>query len=175
MTSHTQVKRALMVAAASNGVIGRNNELPWHLPKDLQYFKQTTMGKPVVMGRKTFESIGRPLPGRTNIVVTRQTDYQADGIEVVNSLEEGLELAQRHAAEKHVDEIMVIGGAELYKQSLPTIERVYLTKVHAEVEGDAFFPELSSKWHCVSEEKHGACEKNPYDYSFCVFEPRHTA
>ncbi len=170
MTNHTSVKRALMVAAASNGVIGRNNELPWHLPKDLQYFKQTTMGKPVIMGRKTFDSIGRPLPGRANIIVTRQQDYYADGVEIVHSLEDGLVLAQKMAAEKSLDEVMVIGGAELYRQSLPVIDRVYLTQVHADVEGDAFFPPLDNNWRCISEEKHKACEKNPFDYSFCIFE-----
>lgn len=172
MTQSNSVTCALMVAAASNGVIGRDNQLPWHLPKDLQYFKQTTMGKPVIMGRKTFDSIGRPLPGRANIVVTRQPDYQAEGIHVVNSLEQGLALAQQLAAEKSLDEVMVIGGAELYRQSLPTIERVYLTKVHADVEGDAFFPSLDDAWQCVSEERHSACERNPYDYSFCVYERR---
>ena len=172
MTQSSSVTCALMVAAASNGVIGRDNELPWHLPKDLQYFKQTTMGKPVIMGRKTFDSIGRPLPGRANIVVTRQQNYQAEDVQVVHSLEQGLALAQQLAAEKSVDEVMVIGGAELYRQSLPSIERVYLTKVHAEVEGDAFFPNLDKAWQCVSEEKHLACERNPYDYSFCVYERR---
>lgn len=164
---------ALMVAASENGVIGRDNQLPWHLPKDLQHFKKTTLGKPVVMGRKTFDSIGRPLPGRPNVVVTRQQDYQADGVSVASSLEHGLEIAAQKAIESDSSEVMLIGGAELYRQGLPLVERVYLTKVHADIEGDAFFPTLpDSDWRCIEEEKHEACERNPFSYSFCIYERR---
>lgn len=163
---------ALIVAVAENGVIGQDNKMPWHLPKDLQYFKKTTLGKPVVMGRKTFESIGKPLPGRTNIVVTRQSDYDAEGISVISNIEDGVHLAKDIAREGHVDEVMIIGGAELYKQTLDKVHRVYLTEVHAKIDGDAFFPQLSDDWVCISREHHAPCDRNPYPYSFCVFEKR---
>lgn len=162
---------AVIVAAAENGVIGRNNALPWHLPEDLRYFKRVTLGKPIVMGRKTFESIGRPLPGRTNIVITRQPEYSAKGVKVVSSLDEALELAADVALIDGVSELMVIGGAEIYRAALPRARRLYLTEVHAEVEGDARMPGLDwSDWREVSRESWPASEANPYPYSFVVFE-----
>ena len=126
-----------MVAAARNGVIGRNNALPWHLPEDLRYFRRVTMGKPVVMGRKTFESIGKPLPGRTNIVITRNRAYSAEGIKVVRGLNEALNLAADIALIDGVEELVVIGGAEIYRTAIPRADRLYMTEVHAQVEGDA--------------------------------------
>jgi dihydrofolate reductase len=167
------VALAVIVAVADNGVIGRNNSLPWHLPEDLRYFKRVTMGKPVVMGRKTFESIGRPLPGRANIVITRSDAWSAAGVSVVNSLDEALRLAADIAALDGTDEAMVIGGAEIYASAIPLAQRLYLTQVHADVEGDARLPEIDwSRWREVSRERFDASEDNPYDYSFVVFEPR---
>ncbi|TXS93944.1 dihydrofolate reductase [Parahaliea maris] len=166
-----QVAVGVIVAVASNGVLGRDNELPWHLPKDLAYFKRTTLGKPIVMGRKTFESIGRPLPGRFNIVVSRNPDFAAAGTAVVDSLEAGLSLARERAAEDGVGEVMVIGGAQLYAEALPQADRLYVTEVHAEVEGDACLPPVDwSAWRELSRDHHNACDSNPFDYSFVVFE-----
>lgn len=162
---------SVIVAAARNGVIGRNNALPWHLPEDLRYFKRVTMGKPIVMGRKTWESIGRPLPGRTNIVITRRPDYAAEGARVVGSLEEALSLAEDIALIDGTDELLVIGGAEIYRAALPLASRLYLTEVHADVPGDAYLPEVDwAQWREVSRESFAASETNPYDYSFVVYE-----
>ncbi len=161
----------LVVAAAENGVIGRNNQLPWYLPEDLKHFKRVTLGKPVIMGRKTWESIGRPLPGRTNIVITRQPDYLAEGARVVDSLEAALELAEGVALIDGADEVMVIGGADIYRLALPRADRVYLTEVHAEVEGDAFFPDWDrSHWREVSRERQPARDESEYAYSFVTYE-----
>ena len=129
---------AMVAARARNGVIGLDNRLPWHLPEDLAHFKRVTLGKPVIMGRKTFESIGRPLPGRTNIVVTRNPDWQADGVIVVLSLDAAIEAAGATGA----DEAMLIGGAELYRQALPRADEIFLTEIDAEYPGDAHFPSL---------------------------------
>ena len=164
---------SVIVAAARNGVIGSNNALPWHLPGDLRYFKRITMGKPVVMGRRTFESIGRLLPGRTNIVVTRQPDYAFEGLRVVASLEQALALAEDIALIDGVEELMVIGGAEIYRAALPLAARIYLTEVHADVEGDAFLPAIEwSEWREISRQQFAADDGNPYPYSFVVFERR---
>jgi len=149
----------------ANGVIGRGNELPWHLPADLQYFKKTTMGKPILMGRKTHESIGRPLPGRTNIVITRDSGYQAKGCVVVNSIDAAMQAAGEQ------DEIMVIGGAEFYRQVLAHTSTIYLTRIHASVDGDTVFPGLNATdWREVERSDQSADEKNPYDYSFIRLE-----
>lgn len=162
---------SVIVAAAQNGVIGRNNALPWHLPKDLAYFKRVTMGKPIVMGRKTFESIGRPLPGRSNIIITRNCDFQADGVKVVTSLEEALQLAADIALIDGVEELVVIGGAQIYQAAIPRANRLYITEVHAEVQGDTYLPAVDwSQWREVARERHMAAGANPYDYSFVVYE-----
>ncbi len=134
---------AMIAAQARNRCIGRNNRMPWHLPEDLRYFKAQTLGKPIIMGRSTFLSLGRPLPGRLNIVLTRSSDFQADGVQVAHSLEQGLEIARREAEAKGIDELMVIGGADIYRQALPLAERIYLTEIDRHFEGDSFFPELS--------------------------------
>ena len=133
------IRTALIVARADNGVIGVDNQLPWHLPCDLKYFKQVTMGKPVVMGRKTFESIGRPLPGRTNVVITRNADWSAPGTRVVGSLADALKLAKAQADLDGADEVMVIGGATLYREAIDQVDRMYVTQVYASPDGDAFF------------------------------------
>ena len=164
------VRLAVIVAAAENGVIGRNNTLPWHLPEDLRYFKRVTMGKPIVMGRKTFESIGRPLPGRTNIVITRNRAYLAAGIKVVSSLDEALSLAGDIALIDGVEELVVIGGAEIYRTAIPRADRLYITEVHAEVEGDALLPDIDwENWLEVGRERHAAGDTNPHDYSFVTY------
>ncbi|WP_035515577.1 dihydrofolate reductase [Pseudohaliea rubra] len=162
---------AMIVAAAENDVIGRHNALPWALPEDLRYFRRVTMGKPVIMGRRTFESIGRPLPGRCNIVVTANTAFVADGVRVVHSLDEALMLAGAVAASDAVDEVMLIGGAQLYALGLPQVERIYLTRVHGDIPGDAFLPPVDwSAFHEVAREHHGASGDNPWAYSFVVYD-----
>jgi dihydrofolate reductase len=144
---------AIIAALADNRVIGRNNRLPWQLPGDLQYFRAMTMGKPVIMGRKTFESLKQPLAGRTNIVVTRNPDWSAAGVRVVHSLEAALQLAENIALIDGVDEVMIIGGEEIYRQCLPWAQRMYLTRVHRDVSGDAWFPAWDTDaWVRVSEE-----------------------
>lgn len=168
------MKIALIVAMARNRVIGKNNTMPWHLPEDLRYFKRITLNKPVIMGRNTFESIGKPLPQRSNIIISRNPAYQAAGATVVNSLEQALLQAQ-HLLQKQQapqdSELMIIGGAQIYSQALPLAERLYLTEVAAEPEGDAFFPAFDrSNWQEVAREDHKACERNPYDYSFIVLD-----
>lgn len=148
------MKLSLIAAAANNNVIGRNNELPWHLPQDLKYFKSVTLGKPVIMGRKTFESIGKPLPGRTNIVITRQSDWQHAGVLVASSVQDALELAEnfRNELGQTADEVMVIGGAEIYRCALPLANKVYLTRIDEDIVGDAWFPQLpDADWVCESE------------------------
>lgn len=156
---------SIIVAAAENGVIGVRGELPWRLSSDLKHFKALTMGKPVVMGRLTFESVGRALPGRHNIVITRQKDYEAEGCDVVSSIADAIVTAG------DADEIMVIGGGEIYEQCLPMADRVYLTRVHTEIDGDTRFPELvAGVWQETRIEHHGADEKNAYDYSFIELE-----
>ena len=155
---------SLIVAASENGVIGRDGDLPWRLSDDLRRFKAVTMGKPIVMGRKTWESIGRPLPGRQNIVVSRQPGLQCEGAEVVTSAEAAV------AAAAGAGEIMIIGGSEIYALFLPLADRVYLTRVHAHVEGDAVFPALGDAWRLLSDERHAADDNNDHDMSFRVYE-----
>ncbi|MFT6094407.1 MAG: dihydrofolate reductase [Zhongshania sp.] len=142
---------SLIVAMAKNRVIGVNNQLPWRLPADLKHFKATTMAKPIVMGRKTWESIGRPLPGRFNIVISRQQGYVAEGASVVNSLADGLALACREAVSAGLDEVFVIGGEAIYRQALADAVKIYLTEVDVELEGDAWFPEIEqNEWKEVA-------------------------
>ncbi len=151
----------LIAALARNGVIGRDNGLPWHLPADLRFFKQTTMGKPLLMGRRTWESIGRPLPGRQMIVVSRDPAYRADGCTVAHSLEEAL------AGAGAASELMVIGGAVLFEQTLPLAERMYLTRVEAEMPGDVWFPDWDARrWRLDWEEAHPADSRHAYPYRF---------
>jgi dihydrofolate reductase len=157
----------LVVAAAENGVIGRDNALPWHLPDDLKHFKQVTLGKPVVMGRKTFESIGKPLPGRQNIVVTHDANYQHPGVTVVRSPEAALTAAGA------APEIMVIGGAALFRDLLPRATRVHLTRVHSSVDGDVRWPGLElHEWRRVECEAHAADERHAFAMTFELWEKR---
>ena len=159
---------SMIVAHANNRVIGKENDMPWHLPADLAYFKKTTLGKPIIMGRKTFESIGRPLPGRKNIVISRNADYQHDGIEVVTSVEEALKCAG------DIEEVMVIGGGAIYQHCLPAANRLYITHIDADIAGDTYFPEYStdSDWQLVKEQGFRADEKNAHNLNFCVYERR---
>jgi len=169
------IRVALMVAVAANGVIGRDNALPWHLPEDLRHFRRTTLGKPVVMGRKTFESIGRPLPGRPNIVVTGTPGWQVEGVTVTDSVPAALELARELARAEGVDELVVIGGATIYAAALPLAQRLYVTEVHADVEGDTWFPPVDrADWQEIQREELPASEDNPYAYAFVCFERRGT-
>ena len=165
------MKLALIAAVADNGIVGRNNTMPWHLPEDLKYFKRVTLGKPVVMGRKTWDSIGRPLPGRTNIVISRQVNLVIEGARVVADLPSALELAQSIGATDDTEELMVIGGSEIYALALPLAQRLYLTEVHAEVTGDASFPDWNrGEWEETSRQRHSADDNNRFDYSFVVYD-----
>jgi dihydrofolate reductase len=155
----------MIVAMANNNIIGRNNDMPWHLPADLAYFKKITLGKPIIMGRKTFESIGRPLPGRRNIVISRDDHYQAAGIDVVNSVEQALALVDGS------DEIMVIGGGAIYSHCLAKAERLYVTHIEANIEGDTQFPDFyDGTWLKVNSERRLSDEKNIYSLDFCVYQ-----
>ena len=154
---------SLVVAASNNNAIGKNNQLLWHLPKDLRFFKNTTWAMPVIMGRKTFESLaGKALLGRMNIVVTRQESWTSDGVVVASSLSDAYE----KAAAADYKEVYVIGGGEIYQQALPEADIVYLTRVDVEMEGDVFFPELGPGWQLFSEEAFNADMKHAYPYRF---------
>ena len=156
---------SIIVAASTNNVIGAEGELPWRLSDDLRHFKKVTMGKPIIMGRKTWESIGRALPGRQNIVVTRQSGYEAEGCDVVTSMQAAESLAG------DVEEVMVIGGSQIYDLALPMAQRLYLTRVHRDVDGDAFFPPVDETvWKLTSDEWHAADDRNEFDYSFRIYE-----
>src|SRR5512140_224732 len=156
---------SLVVAVARNGVIGRDNELPWKLPADLAYFKRVTMGHPVIMGRRTYESIGKPLPGRKNIVLTRDASYAAPGCTVVNRLEDALKAAGG------AREVCVIGGTMLFEETLPIAERIHLTEVEADVEGDTFFPPLDrGEWTEREVERHGVDDRHAYPFRIVVLE-----
>ena len=160
---------SIIAAMAENRVIGVNNTLPWRLPADLRHFRQLTTGHHVIMGRRNYESIGKPLPDRTNIVITRNPGYQAPGCEVRHSLEEAL----RDAASD--PETFVIGGAEIYRQAIADADRIYLTLVHADIQGDTWFPEFDMReWLETSRTRHEADEKNPYAYSFVTYDRKNT-
>ncbi|WP_308365428.1 MULTISPECIES: dihydrofolate reductase [unclassified Microbulbifer] len=165
-----EIPIALIAAVARNGAIGRDNGLPWRLSGDLQFFKRTTLGKPVVMGRVTFESIGRPLPGRDNIVVSRNPEWNAPGVQSAASLDEALQLARQSAVASDAEEVMVIGGAQIYRQTLAQAKRVYLTEVDAEVEGDAFFPPLGDQWRESSRACYPASERDEYNYCLVQYD-----
>jgi dihydrofolate reductase len=161
---------SLIVAVAENGVIGREGQLPWHLSSDLKRFKRMTMGHALVMGRRTFESIGRPLPGRESFVLTRREDYQPEGVHVVRDFATALD---RGAA---WGEVFVIGGAEVFREALPLASRIYLTRVHAEVEGDVTFDAPPpDEWKLVERSEHAADERNDFATSFEVYERRDTS
>ena len=154
---------SIVVAVAENGVIGNGNQLPWHLPDDLRRFKELTLGKPMVMGRKTYDSIGRPLPGRTSIVVTRQQGLRIDGCVVVSSLAAALDAAGQ------APEVVIIGGAELFRHALSGVDLIYLTRIHASVPGDTFFPELDpQQWRETVLARHPADDRHAHAFSFIV-------
>jgi dihydrofolate reductase len=158
---------SLIVAAAENNVIGKDNKLPWTLPADMKYFKNITWAMPVVMGRKTFEALGKPLTGRTNIVITRNKDWSAEGVKTVKSIDEAIIAA----AATDAKEIFVIGGGEIFKSVMSSADKIYLTRVHHSFEGDAFFPEINKKeWEVASNRDYTADEKNPYSLSFQVWQ-----
>lgn len=154
------MKLSIMVAVAENGVIGRGGQLPWRLPADLARFKAMTLGKPVLMGRRTWESIGRPLPGRRNVVISRQAGYRAEGAEVFPDVDSALAAVDGEA------EVTVIGGAEIYRLLLPRAAILNITRVHAKVEGDTYFPELDAGWRRVDHQERPADEKNAYAMTF---------
>ncbi|KAF1069190.1 MAG: Dihydrofolate reductase type 3 [Pseudomonas citronellolis] len=168
--THPSLPLAMIAALAENRVIGVDNRLPWRLPADLKHFKAMTLGKPVIMGRKTWDSLGRPLPGRLNLVVTRQAGLQLEGAEVFNSLEAALQRANAWALAEEAEELMLIGGAQLYSEAMPLAQRLYLTQVGLAPEGDAHFPELdAAQWHLASSIEHAASEETPA-YAFQVWE-----
>ena len=160
---------SLIVAVSSNGVIGCDGGLPWHLPADLKHFKRITMGHHLIIGRHTWDEVGKPLPGRTMVVVTRSRRFAPEGAKVVRSVEQALEIAAED------DEPFIGGGSQIYRIALARdlVHRIYLTRIHADVEGDTFFPEFDlDDWELVSEEHHEAGKKNEFDYSFLVYERR---
>jgi dihydrofolate reductase len=157
---------SLIVAMGANRVIGKDNHIPWDLPADMKYFRKMTMGKPIVMGRRTYDSIGRSLPGRKNIVVTRNKNFVASGCAVVHSIGEALELAKG-------EEVMIIGGAELYELLLPRATRLYVTKIEADFSGDKYFPAIKDEeWLEISRQSYDPDERYPFRYHFIVFERR---
>lgn len=160
------MKISMIVAMAEDRVIGLNNKMPWHLPADLQFFKRTTLAKPIIMGRKTYQSIGRPLPGRTNIVLSRDKELQIEGVSCVQTVQEALALVE------HVDEVMIIGGATIYEQFLPLANRLYLTFIDLKTEGDTCFPDYEkiAQWQLVDSEQHLADEKNVHNYQFVTLD-----
>ena len=158
---------SLVVAASTNNAIGKDNQLLWNLPNDMKYFKNVTWGMPVIMGRKTFDSLGKALTGRKNIVITRQQGWKADNVIVVKSLDDAIFVAK----ETDANEIMVIGGGEIFKIAFEKAKRIYITRVKAELEGDTYFPAIDPKiWHLISQKDHEADEKHAYAYSFQVWE-----
>jgi dihydrofolate reductase len=159
------MRLSIIAAMSANRVIGSNNDLPWRLPADWKRFKSLTMGHHLIMGRKTFESIGQPLPGRTTVVITHQTDYAPEGVLVAHSVEQALKMAAGD------DEVFIAGGAQIYEQMLPRADRLYLTSIHEEFEGDTDFPEFEeSDWDLISEESYAPDERNPYPYTFLIYE-----
>lgn len=162
---------SMIVATADNNIIGKDNDMPWHLPADLAYFKKVTLGKPIIMGRKTYESIGRPLPGRRNIVISRDGNYAAEGIDTVTSVEQALALVDGSDGSEAVEEIMVIGGGAIYKHCLPNADRLYITHIKAAIEGDTQFPAYDDgHWENTASELRSSDEKNAYDLDFCVYD-----
>lgn len=154
---------SIIVAKADNDVIGKDNELIWHMPADLKHFKNTTMGHYIIMGRKTFESQKKPLPGRTSIVITRNKDYKAEGCIIVYSLSDALKIAEENKQE----EVFILGGAEIYKIALPYTDKIYLTEIKSTFEGDTYFPHFElDEWEEIKREEFSADEKNPYPYIF---------
>ncbi len=158
------MKISMIAAMAKNRVIGKDNQMPWHLPADFVWFKKCTMGKPIIMGRKTFDSIGRPLPGRINIVISRDANLIIEGVTCVTSIDQALEQVNSH------DEVMIIGGGSVYQTCLPMADRLYLTFIDLDTEGDTQFPDWGEGWHKSHSERYVADEKNAYDMEFVVMD-----
>ncbi|MDO6543595.1 type 3 dihydrofolate reductase [Photobacterium sanguinicancri] len=158
------MKISMIAAMANNRIIGKDNAMPWHLPADFAWFKRSTLGKPIVMGRKTFESIGRPLPGRQNIVISRNADYQAEGVTVVADIDAAI------IAAGDIEELMVIGGGSIYQACLPMANALYLTFIDADLDGDTCFPDWGQGWSVSQEEGYQADDKNAYDMRFVILE-----
>ena len=164
---------ALVVAMGENRAIGRDGTLPWHLRSDMKFFRKVTMGKPVIMGRRTFESLPRVLDGRLNVVLTRDADFAASGAVVARSLEEGLVVARESASQEGANEIMIIGGEDVFREVLPQVDRIYLTQVHARPEADTWFPALAAgAWQEVFREAHSAGPHDDHDFSLVILERR---
>lgn len=165
------MKIIAVLAVSENNVIGAENDLPWRLSNDLKWFKKNTLGKPMIMGRKTFESLPGILPNRTHIILTRDRNFQKEGVLVAHSPDEALSLAKKDMSQNDVQEVAIVGGGEIYKLFLPHIDRFYLTRVHTEIEGDTFFPQLDEKhWQVVFEEKHEPSEKNDFAHTFFILD-----
>ncbi|MFN3402827.1 MAG: dihydrofolate reductase [Cytophagaceae bacterium] len=162
------MKVSIIVAESENHVIGKDNQLPWHLPADLKHFKNLTMGHHIIMGRKTYESIGKPLPGRTSVIVTRNKDYKVEGCITVHSIKEAIEVASKAGD----DEAFIIGGAELINSSENFADKLYLTIIHQQFEGDVFLNINFDNWKLEKNESHSKDEKNPYNYSFLLYHKR---
>lgn len=167
---------SMIVATADNNIIGKDNDMPWHLPADLAYFKKVTLGKPIIMGRKTYESIGRALPGRRNIVISRDENYipqgkGAEAVDTVVSIEDALSLVDGSDGNEAIEEVMVIGGGAIYNHCLPAAQRLYITHIKADIEGDTQFPDYNDgSWGKVSSEVRASDDKNAYELDFCVYE-----
>ena len=163
----SQMIISAIAAMSKNRVIGKDNKIPWHLPTDLKYFKRTTLHHHIILGRKCYESIGRPLPKRTNIIVTRNKKYEAEGCVIVGSIEEALKYARNRKA----SEVFIAGGGQIYEQSMDLWDKLYLTEVALEVEGDVYFPEISDRqWIMTSEKSYITDDINPYNYTFKIYE-----
>lgn len=159
--------KSIIVAKGENNVIGKDNDLIWHMPADLKHFKNTTMGHYIIMGRKTFEAMKKPLPGRTTIIITRNKDYKAEGCIIVHNLEDAFKVGKENKQE----EVFILGGAEIYKQTINLADKIYLTEIKESFEGDAFFPCIDySTWNEAKREEFPADEKNPYPYAFVLLE-----
>ncbi|MDQ3393060.1 MAG: dihydrofolate reductase [Bacteroidota bacterium] len=157
------MQKSIIVAKAENNVIGKDNDLIWHMPNDMKHFRSTTMGHYIIMGRKTFEATKKPLPGRTSIVITRNKDYKAEGCIVVNNILEAFKLGEENKQE----EVFILGGGEIYKQAMDLADKIYLTEIKEEFEGDTYFPEIdSNKWKEIKREEFQSDEKNPHPYAF---------
>lgn len=169
MPNSPEITLTLVVATAANRVIGRDGGMPWHIPGDLNYFKQVTLGHPIIMGRKTFQAIGRPLPGRTNIVITRDANFAQSGVVVTNSLEQAIDTAKGIAGKDNLKEVMVVGGADIYRQALPLAQKLHHTEIHKSIDGDALFPELDpAEWQEISRDNHPSDTPEVPDVSYVV-------
>lgn len=169
-----KVRISMIAAVGANGAIGADNALPWRLPTDFAFYKATTMGKPLVMGRKTFQSIGKPLPGRANLIVTRQADYRPEGVEVFDSLDAAIDRARDIAARAGTDEVFINGGAEIYRQAMAKADRLYITHVAASPRGDAFFPDINlADWDVSERADIKAGERDSNAFTIRVYDRRH--